>query len=801
MIKMLKTVKISRLSLAALFALVSFVFLQPESMYSQVSKKRLEYLDSLDKAKAKQKFPDQYSELDGAKTSKKASDEAVASTLEQSRQKYLQALILIKRGDTLSAARYFQQAIDILNKLVSYPNVEQNEDFTDLAQSIVEDYESYITNIDALDDNASLFIIRDKLFQEIESLPASPGPKSNKVAQTAKVPYPHLHSQPDKLIIPMTEHEDVNRNLTFLTKNKRGIKFMRQALERSGKWFPMIKRIAENEGLPEEIAYLAMIESGLDPTAVSSAKAVGLWQFMRATGQDYKLNENESYWVDERRDPEKSTRAAMRHLRDLYYEFGDWHLALAAYNCGTGCVRRAIRRTGKEKPTYWEVRDKLPKETKYYVPLYIATAKVAMNPEIYGYYPNEIVYQQEYKYDVFTLAEPTSLSSLAKAAGISVEELKELNPELVQSITPADKKSYLLKIPFGSSEQFAANFNNLSPEEKQPFVFHKVERNESLAQIAKKYNVATSDLVEINNLSGYKAKLKRGDELRIPVGSSKYDEAAESKDFAEISEEESKAPTAPAKSNPQQDEVGKIVTHTVQRGETIYSIANRYGIRTTDLRNLNNLPFDDDNIQPGQNLIIAKNKITEQDFAESKANQKVVNTTHKVKKGETLAQIADNYGLTIEELKKQNKLKKSKLKTGQILKIATTQENTKTAPVESKNENLAVHLVKKGETLGEIAKKYGVSEDQLRAWNPKDISGSVVIAGSRIKVIDDGSIAKGSSDSKSKKKNSAVYYKIKRGDTLGSVAQKYGVSVASIKSINRNLSETRLQIGQNIRIK
>lgn len=794
---------LSRAGLKLLFVLTATFMMLPEpNAEAQLTRKRAEFLEQ--KQKEKQKFPDEYSELDENKSGKVVTDEIIASTLESSRQSYLQALILIKRGDTVSAARHFQQAIDILNKLVSYPNIDKNEDFSDLAQSIVEDYETYVTNIETLDENASLFIVRDKLFQEIEKMPASPGPVATKLSPDVKIPYPNRHSNPDKMVIPLIEHDLVNRNITFLTKNKHGINFMKNCLERSGKWFPMMRRIALSEGMPEELIYLSMNESALNPNAVSRASAVGLWQFMRATGQDYKLNDKESYWVDERRDPEKSTLAAMKHLRDLYNEFGDWHLALAAYNCGTGCVRRAIRKSGKEKPTFWEIINRLPKETQNYVPSFIATVKVAMNPEMYGYDLNEINYQKEYKYDIFPLDEPVNLTAIAKAAGISLEELKEYNPELIQSISPADRKTYYIKLPFKTADTFAKGYAALTPEEKQPFIFHTVDRNESLEQIARKYNISTIDLVDINGLSGYKAKVKRGDKLRVPIGGMTFEEAQSIAKNDTAAPAEEKLPSATEKS-PKMEEtnVGQIVSHVVQRGETIYSIANRYGIRSTDLRNLNNLSFDDENIQVGQRLIIAKNKITEQDFAQSKqTTSKDVIVKHKVRKGETLAKIADNYNVTIADIKSANRLRKNTLKAGQILKIKTTeqvQQNTKTVEPVKQDKQLAVHLVKKGETLGSIAQQYNVTEDQLRDWNKNDIKGSVIIAGSRIKVQDNAGSSKGSASSKPKSK--AVYYKIKSGDTLGAIARKYGVSVAEIKRNNRNLSETSLQIGQNIRIK
>lgn len=777
---------------------------------AQQSKRQYEYQQS----KQKKQYKDQYSELDGNKTPKNMTDESILPILESSRQKYLQALILIQKHDTNSAAKYFESAIETLNKLVSYPNIERNEDFTDLAKSIIEDYETNIKNISALDENASLFIIRDKLFQEIEKMPASAG-----VAAVKKDTLKSKFAPPAQLTIPMTENEQVQKNINFLT-NGQGKKFFTKWLERSTKWFPMMKRIVENEGMPEEIIYLSMIESGLRPDNISKANAIGLWQFMRETGKDYGLNTNDSYWVDERRDPEKSTRAAMRFLRDLYHDLGDWHLALAAYNCGLGCVKRAIRKSGKEKPSFWDIMNKLPKETRYYVPLYIATAKVAMQPEAYGFNLTNLKFEPEYKYDIYFLNESINLKAAAKAAGISVEELKALNPELIQSITPPDKKNFTLKIPYKTEEQFAANYNSLTDEEKKPFISHKVIRGETLKQIAKKYNVSGNDIIAINDLSGYKAKLNRGDELRIPIGGAPYKEG-EDTDFAE---NEPVDDTKTKKIEKSDD----YITHLVEKGETIYSIAKKYGVRTTDLRNMNNLSFDDDNIQLGQELRIAKSgkastqakniaknqskepneSVSENDSKKTKSSKtsKPSIVTHKVKRGETLAQIADDYDVTVDAIKKDNKIKKNKLKEGQTLKIKTTVSNNDVAEKSNSKENepkgkLSVHKVKKNETLESIAEQYNVTQDQIKKWNPETVKGNTVFANTRLKLYDSAP-SKGSSQTKNTKstKKQATYYKIRENDNLSSIAKKYGVSVEQLMKNNKNLNEKRLKIGQKIKI-
>lgn len=756
------------------------------------------------KQKEKVFFPDEYSDLDESKNSEDAQlkSKEVSDAIEQARQKYYQALILVQKRDKQRAIKYFEDALNRLNKLLSFPDIETNQEFSELAQSILDDYKEVARTSSLLDENSPAFAINELLNKEIETLDDIDQISLDSIYAEYERNHPHkikktqnfgkLLVPPDSLLIPMDENPIVQKSIEFLTRPT-GKRFFTKWLERAAKWFPMMQRIAEEEGMPREILYLSMIESGMDPNAVSSAKAVGLWQFMRATGLDYELNAKSSVFVDERRDPEKATRAAMRHLRDLFQEFGDWHLALAAYNCGAGCVSRAIKRTKSDTINYWKVREKLPDETRGYVPRFISTAKIAMDPESYGYFVDSLKFHDEYLYDVFTLNEPISLEAVARAANTSVDVIKELNPELLFNCTPPDILPYNIKIPKGSLDIFAINYIQLTPEEKSAFLTHIVKNKESIKSIANKYNISQENLVQMNNLESSSIRLKKGQELRIPVTAIIQDDLAND----DANSSESKATVV---------NTDKFSKHKIKDGETLFSIARDYGMEVARLRKINDIDRGD-KIIVGSSLyvegeLVENDNQSKSDLAsKEKRNKKEVESEsiilHKVRKGETLEKISKKYGVTISEIKDWNGLGRDKIKVGNVLTIKTDEEPqiAKNEKTNSKKQQV-IHKVKSGESLGTISKKYGVSENDIKEWNEDVINGNTIFAGTRLKIYD--SEVK---TSKSIAKNQPKYYKVKRGDTLSEIAKKFGVTTKVLKKNNKNISERNLQAGANIRIR
>jgi membrane-bound lytic murein transglycosylase D len=283
-------------------------------------------------------------------------------------------------------------------------------------------------------------------------------------------------------------------------------------LARSEKYIPFMKNLLKEQGLPEDLVYIALIESGFDPYAYSRSKASGPWQFVFWTGKKYGLRVN--WWVDERRDPEKSTIAAAKYLKDLYGRFSSWHLAAAGYNAGEYKIVTAMRRYRTED--FWKLTNYryLKPETKNYVPQMIAAALIAKDPKKYGF--TDVEYQEPLRYEKVKVLELTDLSLIAKACETSLEEIKDLNPELRRGVTPPNETDYEIKLPFGKKDLFQKNFGVLQPLEKFEFKTHPVKKGETLQGIARYYRVDLEPLLEINHLKKT-SPISKGMTLLIPL--------------------------------------------------------------------------------------------------------------------------------------------------------------------------------------------------------------------------------------------------------------------------------------------
>jgi peptidoglycan lytic transglycosylase D len=369
--------------------------------------------------------------------------------------------------------------------------------------------------------------------------------------------------------LPLMINDYVAGYISYFSTHGRGV--FEGAWVRSGRYKEMIQRTFQEEGIPQDLIYLAQAESGFKPLALSKARARGMWQFMASRGVGYGLRR--SWWVDDRQDPERSTRAAARHLKDLYNQFGDWYLAMAAYNSGPGNVQQAVRRTGYAD--FWELykRNVLPAETKNYVPIILAMTIMSKNPAQYGL--DAVQPDPPLKYDVETVNYPVDLRLVAECVDVPVEQLIDLNPSLLRRTTPKDQ-SFDLHLPSGTKAKYQAAITTIPIEKRVAWRYYKVQQGDTLAAIARKYRTTERAISQANDLQG--ADLLKEAKLVIPVNGS--------------------------------GDTGKIVysryashykTHT---GDTVLTVSEDYGVPPDRLRRWNGLKGNE--LRHGRVLIIYK---------------------------------------------------------------------------------------------------------------------------------------------------------------------------------------------------
>jgi membrane-bound lytic murein transglycosylase D len=376
--------------------------------------------------------------------------------------------------------------------------------------------------------------------------------------------------------------------------------YIQESLTRGTKYLPMIQTVFRAEGLPLDLAYIPIIESGFKTNALSRASAKGPWQFMRATAVEQGLRHD--WYIDERSDPEKATVAAAKYLKTLHRLFdGDWHLVLAAYNGGMGRVQRAMARSGVSD--FWRLSRTsrfLPRETREYVPLILAAIIVARNPGQYGF---DIVAEEPVAYEKVMLPQAIDLRRVAEWTGHSIDEIQALNPELRRWTTPVRDKDYELRLPVGTAESFNAKLAEASPGDLVSLNWHTVKRGETLSTIARKLRVSRVDLAQANHIST-RARLRIGQELVIPRAPTTL--LASNRRAAPTSVA-SRAISGPAAISDDDDvPQARTITYRVKRGDTLFGIARLYDTTVDKIKSVNRLRSN--RIAPGDRLKIVQSR-------------------------------------------------------------------------------------------------------------------------------------------------------------------------------------------------
>lgn len=554
--------------------------------------------------------------------------------------------------------------------------------------------------------------------------------------------------------IPIERNAMVNKWIAAFTGPLR--KNYARWLGRAGMYAPVMEGIMKQYGLPPDLIYLAMIESGFNMHAYSHAHAAGPWQFIRSTGKMYGLKS--SGVVDERRDLLKATHAAAAHLRDLYRNYQDWYLAFAAYNAGAGKVNHAIKRMGTKD--YWKLAGPqsryLRNETKNYVPKILAAAIIAKNYRKYGFSARSI--QKPLSFDVVTVAHATDLEVLAHCAGTKVEAIKFLNPSLYLGVSPPGER-YTVLIPKGREKEFKKRYGRIPAKERSRYVFHQVKGRSTLDGVAKQHHVPIKELALANHLK-LNAKLYAGQTLVVPTKMKRR-----------------------LKDAPLDDQVPEVLVAEVEAV-------------TSDEPELDVAEIIEEEAGLTEDGVLAGS--SKEGLHPPSAYQ------YKVRKGDTLGAIAKKHNLYVKALKEWNRLgPQGRIRVGQVLRLAAPDQPKRMTDEPEFKPILASasksHRVVPGDTLSEIARRHGVSLKKLKDWN--SFEDTTVIKPGQLLALEPR-VSETASDVDGGVKLAANFwaYRVKQGDTLVSIARIHNMSVSDLGQVNGLGEGATLTPGQMIKV-
>ena len=599
--------------------------------------------------------------------------------------------------------------------------------------------------------------------------------------------------------IEMPFNSVVKTYIEMYTQRRRTL--VEEMLGMSLYYMPIFEQALEKEGLPLELKYLPVIESALNPDAVSRVGATGLWQFMISTAKGLGLEVNSL--VDERRDPYRASEKAAVYLKNLYNIYHDWSLVIAAYNCGPGNVNKALRRAGGSGKDFWAIYPYLPKETRGYVPAFIAANYVMTYFKNHNISPS--LAKKPLLTDTIAVNQRINFNQISKVLNMPIDELRVLNPQFRRDVIPGDTHSYSLCLPthqvysFIMSKDSILNYRtdlygrrdvvepatitdskdiqgvegvDFTYETQTVTKWHKVRRGETLAKIAGKYGVTSSSIKRANGLR--KSSVKRGQSLkivttqRVKVPIEKSDEPTNDELLA--------ANNAGTELDAEQTDTEEI--EVAEPAPTTVKPAEQPKAK----------------LEPKQK---EQPKTKEQPKKRNHSDDAGIITKHTVRSGESLYKIATDNGITVDELKAANNLTNDAVKAGQTLVIPAKGEAAKHAAATKPEQKTSKYTVRKGDNLGKIAAKHGITVDQLKELN--NLTDNNIMVGQSIVVPGDGEQAATKPAKAERGKPRTTTHTVRSGETLGAIAEKYGTTVSAIKRAS-GIKSDRISIGQKLTI-
>lgn len=560
--------------------------------------------------------------------------------------------------------------------------------------------------------------------------------------------------------MPVLQSKLVDRWVDFYTKDPA---YLRRMSERAGQYLYHIVEEIENRGMPTELALLPFVESAFQAEALSRAKAAGLWQFMPATGKAYDLAQN--LWRDDRRDILESTRAALDYFEYLHGMFGDWHLALAAYNWGEGSVQRAIQRAKRRKQPTDYLHLRMPRETANYVPKLEAVKRIISNPSRYGITLPDV--GNEPFFVTITKPRDIDIETAAELAGMPLEEFRRLNPSYKLPVIVASHNNVML-LPADKVDFFVDNLASWmdSGQPLSQWTTYRLQQGETLAQVAGRSGMTEDELRKVNGIPKGRRVLANSTLLVRSTGTEDQQDIA--------------AELANAKLQLSPTTTWRRVTYRVRSGDTLSGIARRWRITMKSIVTANRLRSD--RLRVGQRLVLTVPNVPRQAIASTQRSESSQHVIHRVRSGETLSTIASRYGVSIAQLKMTNRIRTNLIRPGQRLRIpfggADVVSDTK------------IYTVKAGDTLSTIASRYGVSVVRLKRANR--LSGDSLRIGDRLEIPTQVAV----SDAPKRVAQSRTH-RVRSGESLYTIGKRYGVSVDRIKAAN-GLRRNKIRVGQEL---